>query len=335
MVGFSVAHLQLFRARRNVTLMPDRHQSSPRGSAALVGCVVTALLVVSPVVAIAVSVPLLWGHAIHLRDVVLAAILYAVTGHGVTVGFHRLFTHRGFTPKRPLKIALAIAGSMAIEGSVIGWVANHRRHHVHSDRPGDPHSPHTSARGALGPVRGFLHAHVGWMFGNDTTPPERYAADVLRDRDLTAVSALFPLWAVASLALPFGAGWLWSGSLIGGLTAFVWAGIIRMALLHHVTWSVNSICHMVGARPFATDDQSRNVNVLAVVSLGESWHNLHHAYPACARHGVGRRQFDSSAGTIRLFEKGGWATNVRWPTARRLATLTATPATPELVPGIH
>jgi stearoyl-CoA desaturase (delta-9 desaturase) len=297
-----------------------------------VGRVITALLIVSPVAAIAVSVSLLWGHAIHLRDAVLAAILYAVTGHGVTVGFHRLFTHRGFTPKRPLKIALAVAGSMAIEGSVVSWVANHRRHHVHSDRSNDPHSPHTSRHGVLGPVRGFLHAHVGWMFDNETTAPERYAADVLRDRDLTTVSTFFPLWAVASLALPFGAGWLWSGSLIGGLTAFVWAGIIRMALLHHVTWSVNSICHMFGARPFATDDQSRNMRFLALVSFGESWHNLHHAYPASARHGVGRGQIDSSAGIIRLFEKAGWATNVRWPTAQRLATLAASPTTPALVP---
>ncbi len=312
---------------------PDHHPSRPHASAAVVGRVITALLIVSPVAAIAVSVPLLWGHAVHLRDLVLAAILYAVTGHGVTVGFHRLFTHRGFAPKRPLKIALAIAGSMAIEGSVVSWVANHRRHHVHSDRSGDPHSPHTSPRGALGPVRGFLHAHVGWMLGADTTEPERYAADVLRDRDLAVVSSLFPLWAVASLALPFGAGWLWSGSFIGGLTAFVWAGIVRMALLHHVTWSVNSICHMVGARPFATDDQSRNVRLLALVSFGESWHNLHHAYPACARHGVGRGQIDSSAGLIRIFEKAGLATNVRWPTAQRLATLAATPAPAALVPA--
>jgi stearoyl-CoA desaturase (Delta-9 desaturase) len=313
--------------------MPENHRSSPHARAAFVGRVTTALLIVSPVAAIAVSVPLLWGHAIHLRDIILAAILYTVTGHGVTVGFHRLFTHRGFTPRRPLKIALAVAGSMAIEGSVVSWVANHRRHHVHSDRSNDPHSPHTSRHGVPGPVRGFLHAHVGWMFDNDTTAPERYAADVLRDRDLTTVSAFFPLWAVASLALPFGAGWLWSGSLIGGLTAFVWAGIIRMALLHHVTWSVNSICHMFGARPFATDDQSRNVRLLALISFGESWHNLHHAYPASARHGVRRGQIDSSAGIIRLFEKAGWATNVRWPTAQRLAALAASPATPALVPA--
>jgi stearoyl-CoA desaturase (delta-9 desaturase) len=305
--------------------MPDLHPSPPPTGAATVGRVITALLIVSPIVAVAVSVPLLWGHAIHLRDLVLAAILYTVTGHGVTVGFHRLFTHRGFTPRRPLKIALAIAGSMAIEGSLVSWVANHRRHHVYSDHAGDPHSPHTSPRGALGPVRGFLHAHMGWMLGNDAAAPERYAADILRDRDLTTISTLFPLWAVASLALPFAAGWAWSGTLIGGVTAFVWAGVIRMALLHHVTWSVNSICHMVGARPFTTDDQSRNVRLLALVSFGESWHNLHHAYPACARHGVGRGQIDSSARLIRLFEKAGWASKVRWPTAQRLAPLAAIP----------
>ena len=310
--------------------MPESQRPTSSTRADTAGRVITALLIVSPVAAVAVSVPLLWGHAIGLRDVVLAAILYAVTGHGITVGFHRLFTHRGFTPRRPLKIALAIAGSMAIEGSVVSWVANHRRHHVHSDREGDPHSPHASRRGVLGPVRGFLHAHVGWMFTSDPSAPERYAADVVRDRDLRAVSTLFPVWAVASLALPFGIGWLWSGSLVGGLTAFVWAGIIRMALLHHVTWSINSICHMVGARPFATDDQSRNVGALALVSFGESWHNLHHAYPSSARHGVRPGQVDPSAGLIRLFERAGWATNVQWPTAERLASLVAPPA---LVPA--
>jgi stearoyl-CoA desaturase (delta-9 desaturase) len=310
--------------------VPDTQNATTPTRVDVVGRVITALLIVSPIAAVAISVPLLWGHAIHLRDVVLAAVLYAVTGHGITVGFHRLFTHRGFTPKRPLKIALAIAGSMAIEGSVVSWVANHRRHHVHSDRTGDPHSPHASRRGVLGPVRGFLHAHVGWMFTSDPSAPERYAADVVRDRDLRAVSTLFPVWAVASLALPFGIGWLWSGSLVGGLTAFVWAGIIRMALLHHVTWSINSICHMVGARPFATDDQSRNVGALALVSFGESWHNLHHAYPSSARHGVRPGQVDPSAGMIRLFEKAGWATNVQWPTAERLAALVAAPV---LVPA--
>src|SRR5581483_2836557 len=257
---------------------------------------------------------------------VLGVVLYAVTGHGVTVGFHRLFTHRGFTPNRALKVALAIAGSMAVEGSVVSWVAAHRRHHAYSDRLGDPHSPHVGASGVHGPVRGFVHAHVGWLFAADTTSNERYAPDLLRDRDLTVVDRLFPVFALASLALPFLAGWALSGSLLGGLTALVWAGLVRMALLHHVTWSVNSICHMVGRRPFATKDRSRNVRALALVSFGESWHNLHHAYPTSARHGVLPGQLDSSAGLIRIFERFGWARNVRWPSLERLAALTRQPA---------
>lgn len=289
--------------------------------AAVVPRVVTGLLVAGPVAAVAIAVPVLWGHALHARDLVLAAVLYAVTGHGVTIGFHRLFTHRSFTPHRALKIVLAVAGSMAVEGSVITWVANHRRHHVHSDQPGDPHSPHVTGSAVHGPVRGFVHAHIGWLFGADTTSTERYAADLLRDRDLAVISRLFPLLALASLALPFLVGWALSGSLVGGLTALVWAGLVRMALLHHATWSVNSICHMVGRRPFATSDRSRNVRALAVMSFGESWHNLHHAYPSSARHGVLPGQLDSSARLIRIFEKIGWARNVRWPTAERLAVL--------------
>ena len=305
--------------------MPEHEPSTPSVASAVLSRAITTLLIVSPIVAIAISVPLLWGRAVHLRDLVLAAILYGITGHGVTVGFHRLFTHRGFTPKRPLKIALAVAGSMAIEGSVVSWVANHRRHHVYSDKPGDPHSPHVSASGPLGTVRGFLHAQFGWLFTGDPTSADRYAADLMRDRDVRRIDALFPLWAFASLALPFALGWLWSGSLIGGLTAFVWAGVVRMALLHHVTWSVNSVCHMVGRRPFRTDDRSRNVRLLSVVSMGESWHNLHHAYPSSARHGVGRGEIDSSARLIRWFEQAGWATNVQWPTAPRLALLSGVP----------
>lgn len=299
--------------------------SAPGRLSRLVPRVVTALLIVGPVAAVGVAVPILWGRAVHPRDIVLAVILYAVTGHGVTVGFHRLFTHRGFTPKRALKITLAVAGSMAIQGSLVSWVANHRRHHVNSDGPGDPHSPHTSGSGLAGQVRGFVHAHVGWLFKGDATVAERFAADLLRDRDAVFVSKLFPVFALASLALPFAVGALLSLSLMGGLTAFLWAGLVRMALLHHVTWSVNSICHMFGRKPFVSSDESRNVAVLAIISMGESWHNLHHAYPSSARHGVLRHQFDSSARLIRVFEKAGWATNVRWPTTTRLSALTAMP----------
>lgn len=273
----------------------------------------TALLVVGPVVAIALTVPLLWGRLLSVRDVVLAVCFYLVTGHGVTVGFHRLFTHRSFKAKRPLKIALAVAGSMAVEGSLIGWVANHRRHHVFSDQPGDPHSPHRYGAGALGQLRGFAYAHVGWLFAGDGTSEDRYAADLRRDGDIVTISRMFPAFAVASFVLPFVAGWLLTRSLLGAFTAFLWAGVVRMALLHHATWSVNSVCHMFGDRPQAVADRSTNFWPLAVVSMGESWHNFHHAHPASARHGAGRGQLDSSAALIRLFERAGWATAVRWP----------------------
>lgn len=279
---------------------------------------ITGLLVIGPLVAVVISVPLLWGRAVHPRDLVLAVVLYAVTGHGVTVGFHRLFTHRSFKPTRPLKIALAIAGSMAIEGSIVSWVANHRRHHMFSDTNGDPHSPHDRGVGVLGQIRGFVHAHVGWLFRGTSSSAERFAPDLLRDPDIALVSRLFPVFAAASLALPFLLGWGLSRTLVGGLTALLWAGLVRMAALHHVTWSVNSVCHMFGRAPWATNDRSRNFAPLAIVSMGESWHNLHHAYPSSARHGIGRGEFDSSAALIGVFERVGWATKVRWPTAERL-----------------
>jgi stearoyl-CoA desaturase (delta-9 desaturase) len=280
--------------------------------------VITTVLVVSPVVALSVGLPLLWGHAVHLRDVILAVVLYAVTGHGVTVGFHRLFSHRSFKARRPLKVILAAAGSMAVQGSLIAWVANHRRHHVFSDQEGDPHSPHLHGPGKFSKLRGFAHAHMGWMFGTDTTSAARFAPDLLADPDARLISRLFPVFAVVSLAVPFAIGWLWSGTVVGALTALVWAGIVRMALLHHVTWSVNSVCHLFGKRPFATHDRSTNFAPLAVLSFGESWHNLHHACPSSARHGALPHQLDSSAALIRLFERAGWATNVRWPTQERL-----------------
>ncbi len=284
----------------------------------------TGLLILAPLVAVAVSVPLLWGRALGWRDIALGVVLYVVTGHGITVGFHRMFTHGSFRPNRPLKIVLAVAGSMAVQGSVVAWVANHRRHHVHSDQPGDPHSPHTPTGGSTSALRRFGHAHMGWLFAADTTPAERFAPDLLKDRDISVVNRLFPLLATLSLSLPFLAGWALSGKLHGAVTAFVWAGLVRMALLHHVTWSINSICHVTGRRPFRTTDRSGNVAALALVSMGESWHNLHHALPSAARHGVGRWQVDTSARLIRIFERLGWATKVRWATPARLAEASAT-----------
>lgn len=280
----------------------------------------TGLIVVGPVLALVVEIVFLWGKAVHLRDLLLAGAFFAVTGHGITVGFHRMFTHGSFRPNRTLKIVLAVAGSMAVEGTVVGWVANHRRHHMFSDGPGDPHSPYVKGSAHLGHVRGFVHAHLGWLFKSDDTEARRFAPDLLRDRDVVVISKLFPLFALASLALPFGLGWVLSGrTLVGAFTALVWAGLVRMMLLHHVTWSVNSVCHLFGRQPFTVKDQSKNFAPLAVVSMGESWHNFHHSCPSSARHGALPGQLDSSAAVIKLFERAGWATKVRWPSPAQIA----------------
>ena len=273
-----------------------------------------ALIVVGPIAALVGEIILLWGRSVHPRDLVLAGVLFIATGHGITVGFHRLFTHGSFKANRPLKIVLAVAGSMAIQGSLIGWVANHRRHHMFSDGPGDPHSPYVKDGVLLGRARGFLHAHMGWLFSADDTVARRFAPDLLRDRDIVMISKLAPVLAVVSLALPFGIGWLLSGrTIVGAVTAFIWGGLVRVMVIHHVTWSVNSVCHIFGKQPFVVKDQSRNFAPLAVVSMGESWHNFHHACPSSARHGALPGQLDSSAAVIKLCERAGWATKVRWP----------------------
>ena len=274
-----------------------------------------------PVVALVAAVMLTWGWGITLLDVVIATIAYFGTGLGVTVGFHRHFTHKSFKATRPMKVALAITGSLAFQGSIVSWVADHRRHHAFSDKEGDPHSPWLFGTGPLALVRGFWHAHMGWLFDRDKTNARRFAPDLLADRDVAAVDWQFVLLTVVSLGVPALLGGLLSWSWWGALTAFLWGGLVRVGLLHHVTWSINSICHMAGRRPFGTRDRSANVWWLAVLSFGESWHNLHHADPTCARHGVKRGQIDMSARLIWLFEKFGWVHSVRWPTPQRLERL--------------
>jgi stearoyl-CoA desaturase (delta-9 desaturase) len=286
--------------------------------------VALAAFIVVPLLAVAGSGVVLWGTGLSWRDVVLSLAFYAVSGHGITVGFHRYFTHGSFKAGRPLRVALAVAGSLAVEGPVTRWVADHRRHHAYSDKEGDPHSPwrYGTSFGAL--CKGLFHAHIGWLFDVEQTDQKRFAPDLLADRDVARVNRLFPLWVVVSLGLPALLGGAWAAAVgqsaaVGALTAFFWASVVRMAVLHHVTWSINSICHAVGERPFRTRDQSRNVWPLAFISMGESWHNLHHADPTAARHGVDRWQIDSSAECIRGLEKLGWATDVRWPKQERLA----------------
>jgi stearoyl-CoA desaturase (delta-9 desaturase) len=281
---------------------------------------VIAFMIV-PLLALAAAVPLAWGWGLTWLDVGLAVVFYYLTGLGVTVGFHRYFTHGSFKAKRPLRIALAVIGSTAFQGGVIGWVADHRRHHAFSDKEGDPHSPWLFGTSAAAMIRGFWHSHMGWILGRDRTNARRFAPDLLADRDIVAVDRLFLPLTLASLLVPALIGGLVSWSWWGAFTALFWAGLVRVAVLHHVTWSINSICHMFGDRPFAARDRSANVWWLAVLSFGESWHNLHHADPTCARHGVKRGQVDISARIIWLFERLGWAHSVRWPTTRRLERL--------------
>ena len=277
---------------------------------------------VLPLLALAAAVPLAWGWGLSWLDVGLAVAFYVLSGLGVTVGFHRFFTHGSFKAKRPLRIALAVAGSTAFQGGVVSWVADHRRHHAFSDKEGDPHSPWLFGTGPAAVIRGFWHSHMGWILDRDRTNARRFAPDLLADRDIMAVDRLFIPLTLASIGLPALIGGLATWSWWGALTALFWAGLVRVGVLHHVTWSINSICHMVGDRPFAARDRSANVWWLAVLSFGESWHNLHHADPTCARHGVKRGQVDISARVIWAFERLGWAHSVRWPTPRRLERLT-------------
>jgi len=277
------------------------------------------VFVVVPFLALAAAVPAVWGWGLSWTDVTLAAVFYVLTGLGITVGYHRHFTHGSFKAGRPLRIALAVAGCMAVQGPVVQWVADHRRHHAFSDREGDPHSPWRYGDDTRALVKGMFHAHIGWLFDRRQTNPARYAPDLLKDAAVCRVSRLFIVWAAAGLFLPALVGGLVTASWTGAATAFFWAGLVRVALLHHVTWSINSLCHTIGSRPFAARDRSTNFWPLALLSFGESWHNLHHADPTCARHGVLRGQVDISARVIWLFERLGWARDVKWPDPVRLS----------------
>jgi len=279
--------------------------------------------VIVPFLAFLAAIPVVWGWGLNWTDVILFVVFYYLSGLGVTVGFHRLFTHGSFKANRGLRIALAAAGSLAVEGPVIRWVADHRRHHAFSDRDGDPHSPwrYGETTGAL--AKGMFHAHIGWLFDLEHTNREKYAPDLMRDPDIRRISDGFFVGVLVSVFAPALLGGLISWSWQGALSAFFWASLVRIFLLHHVTWSINSVCHMIGERPFASRDKSANFWPLAILSFGESWHNLHHADPTAARHGVLRGQIDTSARVIWIFEKAGWATDVRWPNSERIAKLRA------------
>ena len=269
--------------------------------------IITGVVTVLPFLALAAVCWQAWADLLHWSDVAVFVIMYIATGLGVTVGFHRYFTHRSFKTSRPMRAILAVLGSAAIEGPVISWVADHRKHHRFSDRQGDPHSPHVGHGGGWrGALTGLAHAHMGWLFiHTERGAKSRYAPDLLKDPIVRFADRNFLAWALAGLAMAFGLGWAIGGTLLAALTGLLWGGGVRMLVVHHVTYSINSLCHFFGRRRFTTDDHSRNLLWLAIPSFGESWHNNHHAFPTSAFHGLRRWEIDPSALVIRALEAVG------------------------------
>jgi len=296
-VGAEPATRQRTGAPREVE--PVLHETRDR--------IITAVVTVAPFLALLAVGWQTWADLLHWSDVAVFVIMYLATGLGVTVGFHRYLTHRSFATSRPLRAILAILGSAAIEGPVISWVADHRKHHRFSDREGDPHSPHVGHEGGWrGALAGLGHAHMGWLFiHTERGARRRYTPDLLKDPIVSFVDRTFLVWALGGLAASFLLGWAIGGTIIAALTGLLWGGGVRMLVVHHVTYSINSLCHFFGRRRYATPDHSRNLLWLAPLSFGESWHNNHHAFPTSAFHGLRRWEIDPSALVIRALESAG------------------------------
>ena len=284
--------------------------------------ITTGVFVFAPMLALLAAIPFFWGWGLGWHDIVIGAVFYWVSGLGITVGYHRHFTHSSFKAKAGLRVAMAIAGSMAMQGPVVTWVADHRRHHKYSDKEGDPHSPWRYGDDARALAKGLLWAHTLWLFDPNQTSQEKFAPDLIADKKIRLVDAWFPGIVAFTLLGPAVIGGFWTSAGVfswhAAIEAFFWAGLVRVTLLHHVTWSINSICHTWGNTDWQSRDRSVNVAWLAIASFGESWHNLHHADPTCARHGALKGQIDQSARVIQWFEKAGWAYDVRWPDEARL-----------------
>ena len=274
-----------------------------------------------PVCGLALAVVLLWNRFVGAEALAIMAVMYVLTGIGVTVGLHRLLAHRAFEAPPAVRGTLAVLGTMAMQGPVIRWVTNHRKHHAYTDEEGDPHSPHlTRHRGVVGAAVGLWHSHVGWIFERERAPYERFARDLLKDPVILFVDRTVLVWVALGLALPCAVGFLLTGTVGGAAIALLWGGAVRIFLVHHVTFAINSLCHFVGRRRFDTDDHSRNVFWLAPLSMGEAWHNNHHAFPTSAFHGLRRRELDVGGWVIRGLEAVGLARNVQRVSPERLHT---------------
>jgi stearoyl-CoA desaturase (delta-9 desaturase) len=274
--------------------------------------IITAIVTIVPFIGVGVVGWQVWNELLHWSDIVVFAILYVTTALSVTVGFHRLFTHRSFVTTPWLRGVFAAVGSAAIEGPIISWVADHRKHHAFSDMPGDPHSPHVDhGVGWRGALRGLVHAHIGWLFiHTQRGARSRYAPDLVADPVVSWIDRTFIWWALGGLGAAFGLGWLIGGTLTAALTGLLWGGAVRILVVHHVTYSINSLCHYFGRKRFDTDDESRNLAWLSVLSMGEAWHNNHHAFPTSAAHGLRWYELDVSSLVIRGLERVGLAWDV-------------------------
>jgi stearoyl-CoA desaturase (delta-9 desaturase) len=311
--------------------MTDIATSVPRATVrpgtSRISKIVTLVAVIVPAFGVVAAAGLLWNVAFHLDDLVLMIGMYVLCAFGTTVGFHRYFTHRAFEARLPVKVMLAVLGCMTMQGPLTQWVTDHRKHHALSDRDGDPHSPHAGHDATvLGMFRGFVHAHVGWMFTNLGMEQGRlYGKDLYDDRVVRTIDRLYLLWVVATLAIPYGIGYAYGGAQ-GAIEGLLWGGLVRIFLYQHATFSVNSICHMFGRRDYESRDESRNNWLVALLVFGEGWHNNHHAFPASARHGLHRYQLDPSWWLIRGMEKLGLVSNVKVPDTRQMARKRVQPA---------
>lgn len=281
---------------------------------------VTLIAVVVPPLGVIAAINYLWDRAVRPIDVALLVVMYVACGFGITVGFHRLFSHKSFASGPGVRATFAILGCMAIQGPLTQWVTDHRRHHAFSDKDGDPHSPHGEREGAFGGLAGLAHAHMGWLFTTKGMERGRkYGRDLYDEPLIRRIDRLYMLWVALSLGIPFAVGYAWDGTLAGGVMGLVWGGLVRIFLFQHMTWAVNSICHTFGRRDYETSDQSRNNWLIALPTFGEGWHNNHHAFPGSAMHGLGRRQVDMSWWIIRGLERAGLVWNVKLPTSERMA----------------
>lgn len=295
------------------------HSTPDRMPASLGMRAIVLAAVVLPLVGLGAAIWSVWGWGFSWLYLSLLVVMYLLTGLGITVGYHRLFTHKSFETGRIATFVLGVLGSMAVEGPVVRWVASHRKHHQHSDGEDDPHSPNYHGGGVWAVIKGFWHAHVGWMFDQVPGDLDRYVPDLRRDRLVTTIGTLFPVWVLLGLLIPTAIGGLVTGTWMGALLGLVWGGLARIFLVHHITWSVNSVCHIWGNREFKTSDLSRNNPIFGVLALGEGWHNNHHAFPTSARHGLRWWQFDLSYIVIRAMEMLRLARRVRVPSAERQA----------------